>query len=100
MVGLFTLVGDSNVRRHMNSQNCHDRPYMVSAQVKTCGRLEAFSEVIRSAKAETTVFILACLTNFLTSIEGESSSTSLRVEPVLLEFRDLIYEACEGKPDK
>ena len=73
---------------------------MSSAQVKSCGRIEALSEVIASAKPETTVFLIACLTNFLTLIEGESSSVALKVEPTMLEFRDIVFEACLSQLDR
>ena len=100
MSGVFALIGDSNVRRHMSTQNCRDRPQMIHAQVKSCGHLDAFDEVVRSIKPEVTIVILACITNFITSSEGASTSASLRVEPVLKELRDLLMSICQDKPNR
>ena len=100
MPGLYALIGDSNVRRHMSPQNCRNLPHMSGAQVKICGQLSALAEVIRSVSPETTIIILACLTNFLTSADGESSSAAIRVQPVLLEFRDIIVDFCLEYPDR
>ena len=97
---MIALVGDSNTRRHMNPQNCRDRPPMASAQVKTCGKLEALSEVLRSLSSQVTICILACVTNFLTSIEGASSSASVRVQPILFEFRDVLLDYCSEQPER
>jgi len=35
----FTLVGDSNIRRNINSINCRDRPLMKAAQVVVCKKM-------------------------------------------------------------
>ena len=96
----FTVIGDSNVRRHMVPQNCRDRPHMVGAQVKTCGNFDTFREVLRSVRAETTIVVLACLTNFLTASEGESTSAAVRVEPALIEFKDVLLDFCQEQPER
>ena len=84
----------------MNTQNCRDRPHMVGAQVKTCGNLDALPMVLRSVRAESTICILACLTNFVTSAEGESSSTGLKVQPIITEFREIILDYCAEFPER
>ena len=99
MTGILTIVGDSNVRRHMNSKNCRD-PQMSSAQVKTCGNISALAEVLRSVRAETTVCVLACVTNFLTGSEGSSSSAGLRVQPQLQDFREIVLDFCSEQPER
>ena len=100
MVRVFTIVGDSNVRRHMTALNCRASPSMSGAQVKTCGKLEALSETLRSVRSDTTVCILSCLTNFLTSSEGSSATVSLRVDPVLQEFRNIVLDYCQEMPER
>ena len=96
---IFTVVGDSNVRRHMNNANCRT-PAMSSAEVKTCGRLDLLAETLRSIRPETTACILSCVTNFIADSPVSSDSVSLRIEPVLLEFRDLLYDYCQEQPDR
>ena len=94
---LFTVVGDSNVRRNMTPFNVRDRPGLVDAQVLACSRLEVLPDALRSVRASSTIVILACLTNYLTSSE-ESSTTSDRVYSVLSEFRQHIDAFCVSRP--
>lgn len=89
---VFSLLGDSNVKRHMNPMSCRDRPQMSSCQVLPCGRLSAFAETLKSLRSESTVVIVACLTNFLTSSEEAGSTVSFRVGPVLQDALAMINE--------
>ena len=100
MAKLFAIVGDSNVRPHMSSLNCRANPNMANAVVKTCGRIEALSETLRSIRYDVSVIILACLTNFITSCDPVSTLISLRVEPVLREFRDIVLDYCSEFPER
>ena len=100
MAPIISIVGDSNVRRHMNQQNCRSHPRMSTAQVKTCGKLETFAESLRSVRSDVTIVIVACLTNFLTSIDGASSSVSLRVDPVLQEFKEIMLDFAQEMPER
>ena len=84
-MSVFSLIGDSNVKTHMNPMNCRDRPLMSGAQVLTCGRLEVLVESFKQIRKESTVCILSCVTNFLTRSEG-SPTVILRIEPVLIDF--------------
>ena len=99
-MGIFTLVGDSNVRRHMSPLSCRDA-HMSTAEVNICGRIEAFREVLRSTRVETVTIIVACVTNFVTaSDDSASSSVSLRVRPVLQEFREVLLDFCQEQPER
>ena len=100
MAPIFTLIGDSNLRRHMSRQNCQGRTPMSSAEVKICGRIESFAETLRSMRSTSTVCVIACLTNFLTSTEGASTSAAIRVQPTLIEFRDIILDFCSEQPER
>ena len=96
---VFSLIGDSNVKRHMNPMNCRDRPMMSSCQVLPCGRLSALAETLKSIRQETSVAIIACLTNFLTASEEAGSSVCFRIDPVLREALSVINEAAVSLPD-
>ena len=100
MAKLFAVVGDSNVRPHMSALNCRASLSMAHAQVKTCGRVEALNETLRSIRYDVSVIILACLTNFLTSSEAVSNLVTLRVEPVLREVREIILDYCSEFPER
>ena len=98
MAMMFTIIGDSNVKRHMNPMSCRDRPLMSSAQVLQCGRLEVLAEAIKQINAEATICIFSCVTNFLTSVDG-ASNVSLRVEPIFLDFLAKIESLRTTRPD-
>ena len=94
----FTLIGDSNVKRHMNPMTCRDRPLMLNSQVLQCGRLEVLAESLKQVRPKANVCIFSCVTNFLTRSEG-SSTISLRVEPVMSGFLSQIEAFCVERPD-
>ena len=90
---VFTLLGDSNIQRSMNSTNCRDRPLMSGAQVIPCGRLELLAEALKQARASSNVIVLSCITNFLTGSTDATSSISIRVEPILKEVQTIVEAA-------
>ena len=87
---VYTLLGDSNIQRSMNSTNCRDRPLMSEAQVIPCGRLELLAEALRQVRASSNVIVLSCVTNFITGSPDDVSSISIRVEPILKEFQNIV----------
>ena len=96
----YSIVGDSNVRRHMNPSNCQDRPLMSGCQVIPCTKLSILVEAMKSIREESTVCVVACLSNFLTSSEDAGSSISFRVEPVLLEFLSNLNSYSQDHPGR
>ena len=96
---VFTLLGDSNLRRHMSTINCRDRPLMSGAQLLVCGRVEVLAESLSTVRKESNVIILACITNFLTATTDDHSSVSLRVEPLIQEFLSKILTFGSSCPD-
>ena len=99
MSRIFSIVGDSNVQRHMNPTNCRGRPLMSGCEVIPCGKLSLLAEGLRSVRSETSLCIVSCLTNFLTDSKSAGSSVSHRVEPVMSEFCKIISEASRARPD-
>ena len=97
---VFSIVGDSNVKRHMNPMSCRDRPMMSGAQIIQCGRAALLQASLRSVRIESDVCVVACVTNFITSLSASgASSISLRVEPVLTDFLEKVSEASQTRPD-
>ena len=100
---LFSIVGDSNVRRHMNVSNCRAVPMMSSAEMKSCGSLAIFAETLRSIRSDSSSVIVSCISNFLTSSDagdGPSTLASLRVEPVLQDVRGILLDFCQEQPER
>ena len=92
----FSILGDSNIKRHMNPTNCRDRPLMSGAQVIPCGKASLLAEALRSVRKESNVILVSCITNFLTSSEEAGASLSFRVGPVLQEAFELIVAAAQA----
>ena len=99
MLFRFAIVGDSNVKRHMSTINCRDRPLMSGAQIVPCGRLVTLSESIKSVRAKVNVVILSCVTNFITGAKNVSTTAALHVEPILTECLQVLSDACAERPD-
>ena len=81
----FTIVGDSNIKRNVTKTNTRACPQLSGAQVLSCQKIELLDEVLGRVRKESTICILSCITNFLTSSE-EDSMVYKRIEPVLDEF--------------
>ena len=99
MSPIFSIIGDSNVKRHLNPMNCRDRPLMSGCQLLQCGRFALLSETIRNIREETTVILVSCLTNFLTGSEEAGSSVPFRIEPILREAHQIITKFALEKPE-
>ena len=73
---------------------------MSSAQVLVCGRREIFAQSLRSVKRETTVCVVSCVSNFLTSSDDTTSTISLRVDPIFDEVFSAVLVECETFPSR
>ena len=97
---VFSLLGDSNIRNHVNKNSFRANPSLKSCQVLPCGSIEIFPTTLSKVRPETNVCILSCLTNFLTSAAEGSSTVSQRIDPVLQDVRDVLVEACSTNPSR
>ena len=93
-----TLIGDSNVKRHMNTNNCRNSAVMNGAQVVQCGRAALFGASLQSLRPESDTCIVSCITNFMTSAKG-SSAVALRVEPIIIDFLSKLTACAESRPE-
>ena len=59
MAFLFSIVGDSNIRRHINKNSCRASPFVKACQVIHCGNLETFVPSLKSVRAESNVWLIA-----------------------------------------
>ena len=85
MSRIFTILGDSNVKRNISKTNARACPQMSGSQFLACPRLQLLEDVLGTVRKESDICIISCVTNFLTSSE-EDSMVSKRVEPVVEEF--------------
>ena len=73
---------------------------MSTTHVLLCNRLDVLASSLRNVKRDSTVCVLSCITNFLTSSEDVASTISHRVDPVLDDFFSKIVAECESYPDR
>ena len=98
MSPIFSLIGDSNVRRNITKTNSRACPQMSGSQVLFCQKLPLLEDALGKIRKESSVCIVACVTNFLTSSDDDSM-VSKRVEPVLDEFVHHLTATCASAPD-
>ena len=95
---VFSIVGDSNVKRNISKTNSRACPQMSGCQLLQCFRLQLLDDVLRQVRPESNVCILSCISNFLASSD-EDPMVSKRVEPVLDEFCTIVSTACTARPE-
>lgn len=99
MSPIFSLIGDSNIQRHVNKNSIRANPALKAAQMLTCGSPVIFAATLEKVRQSSTACIVSCVTNFITDCEGPST-LSLRVDPVLQDLRSVLLEACSTNPER
>lgn len=97
---VFSIVGDSNIRRFNIQVNKRACPDLSRAQVLTVSKLQLFSDVLNEVRPESNVCVISCLTNFLCDAVPGPTTVSARVEPVLESFRKYLLSVCDKFPDR
>ena len=95
---VFSLLGDSNVRNNLNKTAYRANPAIKAAEVLSCGHFEIFRDTLLKIRPESNVCLIACITNFMTSIDDGPSSVSQRVQPVLQDVREVLLDGRCLKP--
>ena len=86
----FSVVGDSNVRRHLSSSNTRGRAPMATAQyIPSGGRLSVLASALESVRPESDACVIASVTNLLTTAAA-ASTIALRVETIIMSFFEKI----------
>ena len=94
---LFTMIGDANVRRNMTGLNIASREVMKSAQVIDCASPATLDAAQNDVRNESSVLIVACLTEFIISNRFWGTILS-SVGPVLASFVTTICGFCAFRP--
>ena len=94
---LFTIIGDNNVKRNMTGLNIASREAMKSSQVIDCFATSTFDAALSEVRAETSVLIVATLTEFILS-NGFCGTVHSSIDPVLSAFVTKISGFCAFRP--
>ena len=98
-VRVFSLLGDSNINRHVNKNSCRANPHIKSAQVLPCGNRNIFAETLHKVREATNSCIVSCVTNFISGASGPAA-VALRVEPVLREIQAVLLADAEQNSER
>jgi hypothetical protein len=97
---VFSIIGDSNVRRfntHVNQRACSD---LAKTQILNCGKIQLLADALKEVRPETDTCVISCVSNFLCDTSSEAPSVSVRVESVIDEFRKFIASDCLVNPTR
>ena len=97
MSRLFSIIGDSNIRRNMTGLNIASRDSMKTAQVISCPPLSELESALASVRSESNVCIYAGLTGHLLA-SPEGNTIYATIDPVLSQIRDLLFKICSVRP--
>ena len=92
----FTIVGDSNIKWNMTPTNCRDRPLMSGAQVLQCGHIGMLSTSFGAVRAESTICIVAVVTELLLAT-GECGTIFSTIDPILATFAQKLNDFCSSR---
>ena len=94
---IFSIVGDSNVRRNMTALNIASRESMKNAEVIDYVAPASFSATLSSVRVESNVCIVSAITDLLI-IGGDQGTISASIDPVLATLRNKIFTFCNVRP--
>ena len=94
---LYSIVGDSNVRRNMTTLNVASRASMKAAQIVDCVQMSNLEAALQEVRAESEVLILASITEFLLG-NGYTGTLSSTLDPVLTSLSAIVQRFCTTRP--
>ena len=94
---LFTIIGDANVRRNMTGLNMASREVMKTAQIVDCDSMASLDSALTEVRQESTVLIIASITEFLIS-GGFCGTIWSSIDPTLASFATKINNFCNYRP--
>ena len=94
---LFSIIGDSNVRRNMTGLNVASREVMKSAEVIDYVLGTPFDQALAGVRAESSVLIVAALTDLIMT-NGDCGTVSASIDPILSSIFTSISAFCNSRP--
>ena len=94
---VFSIIGDSNVRRNMTGLNIASREAMKNAEIIDYNPPASFDSALGSVRAESNICIIAAITELLLT-GGDQGTVSASIDPILTMIRAKIYAFCATRP--
>ena len=98
MARLVSIIGDGNVRRNMTGLNVASRESMKKAQMIDHVVPGSFDQAFKEIRPESTVCIIAALTDLLLS-GGDGGTIFSSIDPIVTSFRTRVFALCNSRPD-
>ena len=93
----FSIIGDANVRRNMTGLNLASREVMQGSQIIDCDTMASLDAALNEVRSESTVLILASITEFLIS-GGFCGTIYSSIDTTLASFSNKINGFCDHRP--
>ena len=90
---MISVVGDDNARRNMAGLSIASREAMKSSQVIDCSVLANLEAALDSVRSDSTVCIVASITEFLVA-SGDCGTIFSTIDPILATFAQKLYDFC------
>ena len=95
--GLYTIIGDANVRRNMTGLNVASRESMKSAQIIDFLGLTPIDQALAEIRPESSFCIISALTDPVVA-NGDCGTVFASVDPVLNSLHAAIAAYCTAHP--
>ena len=90
---MISVVGDDNIRRNMTGLNLASREAMKNSQVIDCAALASLDAALESVRPESTVCIVATISEFLVAA-GDCGTIFSTIDPILATFAQKLHDFC------
>ena len=94
---MVSIIGDANIRRNMTGLNMASRESMKNSQVIDCSVLASFDAALGSVRSESSVCIVASITEFLVA-SGDCGTIFSTIDPILATFVQKLHDFCGRHP--
>ena len=95
--GLYTIIGDANVRRNMTGLNVASREAMKSAQIVDFLGLTPIDQALLEVRPESSICIVSALTDPIVA-NGDCGTVFASVDPILTSLHASIAAYCSAHP--
>ena len=97
ITNVYTVIGDSNIKRNMTSMNIASRTVMKDCQVIDCPNLDNLEAALASVRDESTVLIFSAISELLAS-GSDRGTVQASMNFVLSSVATKLSILCRARP--
>ena len=97
ITNVYTVIGDSNIKRNMTSMNIASRTVMKDCQVIDCPSLDNLEAALASVRDESTVLIFSAISELLAS-GSDRGTVQASMNFVLSSVATKLSILCRARP--